>query len=204
MIGTLSGQVESVLNDVVVLDVHGVGYELRMPSADVMTLRIGEQVKVFTVLNVSQDAITLYGFIGEEEKRMFLSLQKVSGIGPRVALSLLATLPPDRLAQAVTQGDAAALSKAPGLGRKGAQKIILELSGKLNMSPKDQGGRMSTGFDEGMLKVIEGLQSLGWHEEDAAHAVEVVCREQGYGEHLKEVDIPKVLKAALSSLDRGL
>lgn len=135
---------------------------------------------------------------------MFLSLQKVSGIGPRVALSLLATLPPDRLAQAVTQGDAAALSKAPGLGRKGAQKIILELSGKLNMSPKDQGGRMSTGFDEGMLKVIEGLQSLGWHEEDAAHAVEVVCREQGYGEHLKEVDIPKVLKAALSSLDRGL
>lgn len=204
MIGTLSGQVESVLNDVVVLDVHGVGYELRMPSADVMTLRIGEQVKVFTVLNVSQDAITLYGFIGEEEKRMFLSLQKVSGIGPRVALSLLATLPPDRLAQAVAQGDAAALSKAPGLGRKGAQKIILELSGKLNMSPKDQGGRMSTGFDEGMLKVIEGLQSLGWHEEDAAHAVEVVCREQGYGEHLKEVDIPKVLKAALSSLDRGL
>ncbi|KFF31241.1 Holliday junction branch migration protein RuvA [Bifidobacterium bombi] len=204
MIGTLSGQVESVLNDVVVLDVHGVGYELRMPSADVMTLRIGEQVKVFTALNVSQDAITLYGFIGEEEKRMFLSLQKVSGIGPRVALSLLATLPPDRLAQAVTQGDAAALSKAPGLGRKGAQKIILELSGKLNMSPKDQGGRMSTGFDEGMLKVIEGLQSLGWHEEDAAHAVEVVCREQGYGEHLKEVDIPKVLKAALSSLDRGL
>lgn len=105
-----------------------------MPSADLASMHAGQTVKVYTSLNVSQDAITLYGFSSLASKRMFLQLQKVSGIGPKVALSLLSTLPPERLARAVADGDATALAKAPGLGKKGAQKSSLSLKGPLTLA----------------------------------------------------------------------
>ena len=123
MISTLTGRVESVEASSAVIEVHGVGYEVRMAAADLAALHAGQETHVFTSLTISQDAVTLFGFLSPASKRMFLQLQKVSGIGPKVALSLLSTLPPDRLAKAVADGDTAALSKAPGLGKKGAQKI---------------------------------------------------------------------------------
>ena len=134
MIGMLRGHVESVDAASAIIEVGGVGYEVRMPSADLASMHAGQEIKVYTSLNVSQDAITLFGFGTLASKRMFLQLQKVSGIGPKVALSLLSTLPPDRLARAVADGDATALAKAPGLGKKGAQKIILELKGSIDLS----------------------------------------------------------------------
>ena len=134
MIGMLHGQVDSIDVASAIIEVGGVGYETRMPSADLTSMHAGQTVKVYTSLNVSQDAITLYGFSSLASKRMFLQLQKVSGIGPKVALSLLSTLPPERLARAVADGDATALAKAPGLGKKGAQKIILELKGSIDLS----------------------------------------------------------------------
>lgn len=96
MIGMLHGRVESVDMSSALIEVGGVGYETRMPSADLASMHAGQEVKVYTSLNVSQDAITLFGFLTPASKRMFLQLQKVSGIGPKVALSLLSTLPPDR------------------------------------------------------------------------------------------------------------
>ena len=134
MIGMLHGQVDFIDAASAIIEVGGVGYETRMPSADLASMHAGQTVKVYTSLNVSQDAITLYGFSSLASKRMFLQLQKVSGIGPKVALSLLSTLPPERLAKAVADGDATALAKAPGLGKKGAQKIILELKGSIDLS----------------------------------------------------------------------
>ena len=115
MIGMLHGQVDFIDAASAIIEVGGVGYETRMPSADLASMHAGQTVKVYTSLNVSQDAITLYGFSSLASKRMFLQLQKVSGIGPKVALSLLSTLPPERLAKAVADGDATALAKAPGL-----------------------------------------------------------------------------------------
>lgn len=112
MIGMLRGHVESVDAVSAIIEVGGVGYEVRMPSADLASMHAGQEIKVYTSLNVSQDAITLFGFGTLASKRMFLQLQKVSGIGPKVALSLLSTLPPDRLARAVADGDATALAKA--------------------------------------------------------------------------------------------
>ena len=106
MIGMLHGQVDSIDAVSAIIEVGGVGYETRMPSADLASMHAGQTVKVYTSLNVSQDAITLYGFSSLASKRMFLQLQKVSGIGPKVALSLLSTLPPERLARAVADGDA--------------------------------------------------------------------------------------------------
>ena len=204
MIGLLNGHVESVDADAALISVGGVGYEVRMPAADLSALHAGQETRVFTSLNVSQDAVTLYGFLTQASKRMFLQLQKVSGIGPKVALSLLSTLPPDRLARAVADGDAAALAKAPGLGKKGAQKIILELKGSIDLSQiEGSAAPAAAQVDTGSMQVVEGLMSLGWRQQDAEHAVHEVCVEEHLETPLTNQDIPRVLKLALSALDRG-
>ena len=204
MIGLLNGHVESVDADAALISVGGVGYEVRMPAAVLSSLHAGQETRVFTSLNVSQDAVTLYGFLTQASKRMFLQLQKVSGIGPKVALSLLSTLPPDRLARAVADGDAAALAKAPGLGRKGAQKIILELKGSIDLSQiEGSSAPAAAQVDTGSMQVVEGLMSLGWRQQDAEHAVHEVCVEEHIETPLTNQDIPRVLKLALSALDRG-
>lgn len=203
MIGLLNGHVESVDADAALISVGGVGYEVRMPAADLSALHAGQETRVFTSLNVSQDAVTLYGFLTQASKRMFLQLQKVSGIGPKVALSLLSTLPPDRLARAVADGDAAALAKAPGLGKKGAQKIILELKGSIDLSQiEGSSAPAAAQVDTGSMQVVEGLMSLGWRQQDAEHAVHEVCVEEHIETPLTNQDIPRVLKLALSALDR--
>ena len=204
MIGLLNGHVESVDADAALISVGGVGYEVRMPAADLSALHAGQETRVFTSLNVSQDAVTLYGFLTQASKRMFLQLQKVSGIGPKVALTLLSTLPPDRLARAVADGDAAALAKAPGLGKKGAQKIILELKGSIDLSQiEGSSAPAAAQVDTGSMQVVEGLMSLGWRQQDAEHAVHEVCVEEHIETPLTNQDIPRVLKLALSALDRG-
>ena len=204
MIGLLNGHVESVDADAALISVGGVGYEVRMPAADLSALHAGQETRVFTSLNVSQDAVTLYGFLTQASKRMFLQLQKVSGIGPKVALSLLSTLPPDRLARAVADGDAAALAKAPGLGKKGAQKIILEIKGSIDLSQiEGSAAPAAAQVDTGSMQVVEGLMSLGWRQQDAEHAVHEVCVEEHIETPLTNQDIPRVLKLALSALDRG-
>ena len=204
MIGMLHGRVDSVDAVSALIEVGGVGYEVRMPSADLASIHAGQDVRVYTSLNVSQDAITLFGFGTMASKRMFLQLQKVSGIGPKVALSLLSTLPPDRLARAVADGDATALAKAPGLGKKGAQKIILELKGSIDLSQIE--GSSNAGVsseDAGTEQVVEGLMSLGWHQQDAAEAVRMACADNQIETPLDAEDVPRVLKLALASLDRG-
>ena len=204
MIGMLHGRVDSVDAVSALIEVGGVGYEVRMPSADLASIHAGQDVRVYTSLNVSQDAITLFGFGTMASKRMFLQLQKVSGIGPKVALSLLSTLPPDRLARAVADGDATALAKAPGLGKKGAQKIILELKGSIDLSQIEGSSKagVSSG-DAGTEQVVEGLMSLGWHQQDAAEAVRMACADNQIETPLDAEDVPRVLKLALASLDRG-
>ena len=211
MISTLTGRVESVEASSAVIEVHGVGYEVRMAAADLAALHAGQETHVFTSLTISQDAVTLFGFLSPASKRMFLQLQKVSGIGPKVALSLLSTLPPDRLAKAVADGDTAALSKAPGLGKKGAQKIILELAGRIDAFPDGfvlaeilpEADGPSESRDPGAKQVIEGLVSLGWRPQTAEEAVRQACDAASIATPISAEDVPRVLKLALSSLDRG-
>ena len=198
----LTGRVSAIEAGCAVIDVSGVGYEVRMPQSDLGSMRSESTVTVFTSLNISQDAVTLYGFLSRSSKSLFIQLQKVSGIGPRVALSILSTLTPDQLAQAVADGDSTALSRSPGLGKKGAQKIILELSGKLDISSvgSTQPGKNT---DSGSRQVVEGLVSLGWQQHDAERAVNKVCKENDFPMPLSKEDVPKVLKQALTLLDRG-
>ncbi|MBH9971932.1 Holliday junction branch migration protein RuvA [Bifidobacterium sp. W8109] len=202
MLAMLTGRVAAIETGSAVIDVSGVGFEVRMPQSDLASMRAESTVTVYTVLSLTQDALTLYGFLSRTSKSLFAQLQKVSGIGPRVALSILSTLNSDQLAQAVADGDAAVLSRAPGLGKKGAQKIILELSGKLDLDAgKGRQGPAQT--DDGAHQVVEGLISLGWLQRDAEQAVEQTCKEGDYTLPLQSADIPKVLKQALTRLDRG-
>lgn len=205
MIGMLNGSVAEIDADTAVIDVGGIGFELRMPASDLAALHAGREVRVYTALNVSQDAITLFGFLAKSSRSLFAQLQKVSGIGPKVALSILSTLTPAQLAQAVADGDAAALSRAPGLGRKGAQKIILELAGKLDMDAVTAGAGKGPELrkDAALRQCVEGLVSLGWQQRDAERAVDAVCEQEGLQPPLAESDVPRVLKLALASLDRG-
>lgn len=206
MIGMLRGHIESVDTTTALVNVHDVGFELRMPANDLATMHAGQETTIYTSMSVSQDAITLFGFLDAHSKRMFLQLQKVSGIGPKVALSLLSTLTPDDLAQAIHDGDDKALSHAPGLGKKGAQKIILELKGSINVEDiegsKAQATRHSPA-DKGVEQVVEGLMSLGWHQSDAQEAVENVIAANEIETPLSTEQVPQVLKLALTSLDRG-
>lgn len=202
MLVMLTGRVSAIEAGCAVIDVSGVGYEVRMPQSDLGSMRSESTVTVFTSLNISQDSVTLYGFLSRSSKTLFIQLQKVSGIGPRVALSILSTLTPDQLAQAVADGDSTALSRSPGLGKKGAQKIILELSGKLDISSIGS-TQPRKNIDSGSRQVVEGLVSLGWQQHDAEQAVNKVCKENDFPMPLSKQDVPKVLKQALTLLDRG-
>lgn len=210
MIGMLSGVVESIDSRCALICVCGVGYEVYMPSSDLSSLREGQEVKVYTSLQVSQDAITLYGFTSIAAKRIFLQIQqRVSGVGPKVALSLLSTLSVDRLMQAIADSDVSALSSAPGLGKKGAQKIILELKGSIDVSNLDDEANKkvnensNTINDFALQKVVDGLISLGWNRFDAQKAVENVCEQENISSPIVDANIPNILRMALSSLDRG-
>ncbi|NEG96830.1 Holliday junction branch migration protein RuvA [Bifidobacterium sp. SMB2] len=203
MIASLTGTIAAIMKDAAVIEVHGVGYETRMPASDLASMHIGQQVTVHTRLNVSQDAISLYGFLSKASKDLFLSLQKVSGIGPKVALSIVSTLGPKRLLNAVADGDATALSKAPGLGKKGAQKIILELKGSIDLDDLDAGETASVPADSGTDQVVEALVSLGWQQRDALQAVRRELKNEGHEGPVESADVPRLLKATLASMDRG-
>lgn len=203
MIGSLRGMVASVDAGSVLIDVHGVGFEVHMPGSELSALRPHHEVTLYTYLAVSQDAISLYGFTSKSAKALFLQLQKVSGVGPKAALSLLSTLPAEPLLKAISQQDVAALTKAPGIGKKGAQKIILELSGKMasmdlqgnTASPRQAKPRVS--------EITQGLVSLGWQQRDAEEAVAFICSQQGYEEDVPREDVSKVLRQALAYLGKG-
>ena len=206
MIGMLVGQVASVDARTALIVVSGVGYETYMPSQDLSSLHEGQEVRVYTSMQVSQDSITLYAFTTQAAKRMFLQVQKVSGIGPKVALSILSTLNVDRLLKAISEGDVTALSSAPGLGKKGAQKIILELKGSIDLNSLSADASETSSsktIDTGISAVIDGLVSLGWRQSDYQRAVEQVCAENNISTPIKDADMPNILRMALASLDRG-
>ncbi len=180
MIAHLSGTVSSVAPDGAVIDVGGVGLMVQCTPGTLAGLRTGERARVATSLVVREDALTLYGFAGEDERNTFELLQTASGIGPRLALAMLAVFSPDGLRRAVAAEDLAALTTVPGIGRKGAQRIVLELAGRLG-SPGD--GRPAAG-DAAMPpaarvapwreQVRVGLVNLGWPARDAEQAIAAI------------------------------
>ncbi|MFM9134778.1 MAG: Holliday junction branch migration protein RuvA [bacterium] len=197
MIASLRGVVAGVADSSVVVEVGGVGILAHCTPGTARGVRAGERITLYTSLVVREDSLTLYGFPDADQREVFEAVQTVSGVGPRIALAALSTLTPDDLRRAVSRGDAARLTAVPGIGRKGAERLILELRDRL--APAATGGTAGSG-DAWREDVRSGLESLGWsaREADAAlAAVEPLAREQA------EPDVAALLKAALRTLDRG-
>jgi len=186
MIAHLNGVVSAVAPEGAVIDVGGVGLLVQCSPGTLAGLRPGERAKVCTSLVVREDALTLYGFGSDDERNTFELLQTASGIGPRLALAMLATFSPDGLRQAVAASDVTALTRVPGIGRKGAQRIVLELAGRLG-SPGDgvglagltpgvpgRGGAGGPGASTWRDQVRTGLVNLGWQVRDADEAIAAV------------------------------
>jgi Holliday junction DNA helicase RuvA len=140
LIAHLDGTVSSVAPDGAVIEVGGVGLLVQCAPGTLARLRAGERARVATSLVVREDALTLYGFAGDDERNTFELLQTASGIGPRLALAMLAVFTPDALRRAVAAEDLTALTTVPGIGRKGAQRIVLELAGRLGRPGDGAGG----------------------------------------------------------------
>jgi Holliday junction DNA helicase RuvA len=199
MIAHLNGIVTTVVPEGAVIDVGGVGLLVQCSPGTLAELRPGERTKVSTSLVVREDALTLYGFGTDDERNTFELLQTASGIGPRLALAMLATFSPDGLRQAVAASDVTALTRVPGIGRKGAQRIVLELAGRLG-SPGDgatvvPGGPARVAWQD---QVRTGLVNLGWQAKDADAAIAAIEPDHANG----EVDVAVALRAALAVLGR--
>jgi len=132
MISLLTGTVRSISTDRIIVEVGGFGVSVLVNPQTAAQVTLGSQVQLFTSLVVREDSLTLFGFINDESRSLFELVQTVSGIGPKVALSILGALTPEDLGRAISQEDIGAIEKVPGIGRKGAQRLILELKGKLS------------------------------------------------------------------------
>jgi Holliday junction DNA helicase RuvA len=216
MIAHLDGIVSSVAPDGAVIDVGGVGLLVQCTPGTLAGLRAGERARVATSLVVREDALTLYGFAAEDERNTFELLQTASGVGPRLALAMLAVFSPDALRRAVATEDLAALTTVPGIGRKGAQRIVLELAGRLG-SPGDglaagaavAGPGAAARAPSWRDQVRGGLVSLGWQAREADQAIAAVEPElladparAGEAADGQVIDVGTALRAALRVLGR--
>jgi Holliday junction DNA helicase RuvA len=177
MYAHIEGIVSEKLRDAIVLDAHGVGYLLMVSSAALaMAPAVGEKMKLYTILSVREDALELFGFYSREEKAMYERLRGVSGIGPRTALSILSALSIREISVALVTGDANALTRVPGIGKKTAQRLVLELKDKVDDSElvgADVSPSVAKNGPE--AEAIAALISLGYASNEAARAVSRVA-----------------------------
>lgn len=186
MIASLTGTVAYVSLDRAVVDVGGVGYLVHATPATLAALRVGETAGVATSMVVREDSMTLYGFADPDERDVFEVVQTVSGVGPRLALAMLAVHTPDALRRAVAGEDLAALTRVPGIGKKGAQRIVLELadrlgppSGALAGAADGSAAEPAANAGDHSERVVEALAGLGWPTKQADDAVAKVLAEAG-------------------------
>ncbi|HEY4464030.1 MAG TPA: Holliday junction branch migration protein RuvA [Streptosporangiaceae bacterium] len=204
MISHLRGIVSGVAPDGAVIEVGGVGLGVQCTPGTLATLRPGETARVATCLVVREDSLTLYGFGTDDERNVFELLQTASGVGPRLALAMLAVHSPDALRRAVTTGDLDALTMVPGVGKKGAQRIVLELKDRLG-APGDAvtgGGAALPGVAPSWRDQVQsGLVNLGWAARDAEQAVAAVAADMA-ADGTQTEDVATVLRAAMKKLSR--
>lgn len=200
MIAHLNGTVTSITPDGAVIDVGGVGLRVQCTPDTLATLHQGATAQVSTSLVVREDSLTLFGFTSDDERNVFELLQTASGVGPRLALAMLAVHAPDSLRKAVANEDLNALTMVPGIGKKGAQRIVLELKDRLG-APGDLAGPTAQPKKTGSWQdqVQSGLVNLGWPARDAEAAVSAVMSEYD-GE---TPDVATALRAALKKLSRA-
>lgn len=193
MIAFVRGRVAALTLNAAVIDVGGVGYHVMCTPGTIAGLRLGAEAELATAMVVREDSQTLYGFADTDERDMFELVQTASGVGPKVAQAMLAVLTPDRLRSAIAGADHAALTTVPGIGRKGAERIILELKdriGPVAAAVVPSGGAWRD-------QVRDALQGLGWSARDADAATDAVAADAEAG-----TPVPALLRQALQSLAR--
>ncbi len=202
MIAHLTGTVSQIGGTWVVLDLGGFGVRALATPATVASVTVGEPTTLHTSLVVREDSLTLYGFTDADERDAFELVQSASGIGPKLAQAVVSVLPPDDLRAAIMTENLVALTKVPGIGRKGAQKMVIELKDKVNALgaiPDLSAAAPRVAADEWREQVASGLESLGWSAKDAAAAVEGVAP---LWEQDPALGIGELMRAALRSLAR--
>ncbi|MBR6485616.1 MAG: Holliday junction branch migration protein RuvA [Lachnospiraceae bacterium] len=202
MIGFLKGTLEAIYEERILIDVNGIGFNVSMPVSQLEMLEpMGSQVKVYTYLAVREDAMQLYGFTTMDSLDLFKLLIQVNGIGPIGALAILSTMTTDDLRFAIMSGDAKTISKAPGIGAKTAQRLIIDLKDKVSVRDMldsysvnnitDKGSEMTSARSE----AVEALVALGYSSTDALRAV----KESGAD---KDADTEEIIKLAFKQLAR--
>jgi holliday junction DNA helicase RuvA len=184
MIGRLTGTLADKSPPTVLLDVGGVGYELDVPMSTFYNLPAGgERVTLLTHFVVREDAQLLFGFLTAPERSTFRELVKVSGVGPRIALAVLSGLSVTELAAAVSRQDTARLTKVPGIGKKTAERLLLELKGKLGPDLALPAG--APAIDAAQADILQALQALGYNEREAQAALKALPAAVGVSEGIK-------------------
>ena len=194
MIGRICGNVVAAEDEVLLIDVRGVGYEVTVTQTSLQSLSSATTaVELFTHQAVRDDAITLFGFPSREERSLFRLLIKVSGIGPRLALTMLGSLPAQALARCIADGEAGMLTKVPGVGKRTAERVIMELKDRIDALPigdrEDEAAAMP---DHAVEDAIRALAALGWRPADVR---DVVAAAHVDGESTEEL-----IRAALRRL----
>lgn len=198
MIGYIRGTVEQILPDACYIDVQGVGYRVFVPASTRDKLTGGLVMKLYTYLNVREDAMYLFGFATQEEHSMFLLLLNVNGVGPKMAMAILSGMKPEGIRTAISRNDLAALTRISGVGKKTAERIILELKDKIGQVGLDpaaqpdavlQGGEATAGFDEALAalialgyqqgEILPRLRKLSGEEMSTKELIRAVLREMG-------------------------
>jgi Holliday junction DNA helicase RuvA len=194
VIAAVRGEVLEIGLDHAVVEVGGVGLAVHATPATLARLRRGDPARLATSLVVREDSLTLFGFADAEERDLFTLLQTVSGVGPRLALATLAVLSPDALRAGLADGDVASLTRVPGIGRKGAERLVLELRDKV-VAPDRTPVAPAVGGPR--AEVVEALLGLGFAAKPAEQAVDAVLAEQS------AADAATLLRAALTRLGRS-
>ena len=201
MIAFVHGMAVDMTESSVVVEAGGIGYEIYRTGADLSEIRMGEDVKVHTYFSVREDTMKLYGFRAKDDLQMFKLLLGVNGVGPKAALGVLAGITADELRFAILSDDVKTLSKAPGIGKKTAQKLILELKDKmkledafeLKLAHEQERAAVGAGeVSDGRQEAVEALVALGYSSADALRAVRKVT-------DVPPDDVEGLLKAALKN-----
>ena len=198
MISTLSGTIRLLSQDKLVIEVGGVGLSVLINPPTSAGLTLGSQPTLYTSLVVREDSLTLFGFLTEEVRNLFELVQTVSGVGPKVALSIMGALTPEDLARAISQEDTSAIERVPGIGKKGAQRMILELKGKLN--DLSSGATYKGHQPPWREQLLSALVSLGFSPKESDSAISYVVNDlQGNDQDPATMQLSELLKLALAS-----
>jgi holliday junction DNA helicase RuvA len=203
MIASVRGRVASVSADGAVLEVGGVGLAVVCSPSTLAALRVGDEARLSTSLIVREDSLTLYGFPDDDARSLFELLQTASGVGPRLAQAVLAVHAPDVVRKAIATGDTATLTRVPGIGKKGAERLVLELRDRIGPIGGQSGGvplSLPVGAIAWQDQVRQALVGLGWSAGQADQAVSLVSSELN-GEPAPGV--PVLLKRAIQLLGRA-